>query len=45
MSYEQLIREGRWPPTNRETILFLIGAVVGGFVAVMMTLVVTGHLT
>jgi len=30
--YEDLIRDGAWPPTNRETILFMIGMFIGGLV-------------
>lgn len=31
-SYEQMVEDGDWPPTNKETIMFLIGCFVGGFV-------------
>lgn len=28
-SYEQMVRSGDWPPTNRETIRMVIGWVIG----------------
>lgn len=31
-SYEQMVEDGDWPPTNRETIRFLVGWVIGGLV-------------
>ncbi len=31
-SYEQMVEDGDWPPTNRQFALFLVGMVVGGFI-------------
>ena len=42
MSYEKMVEEGRWPPTKRETILFWMGFLLGGFIGWAMTAVFTG---
>lgn len=31
-SYEQMVDDGDWPPNNRESILFIIGMVVGALI-------------
>ncbi len=28
-SYEQMVKDGDWPPTARETVLFWIGLTIG----------------
>lgn len=38
-SYEEMVEAGDWPPTNKQTALFVVGLLIGGFIGWSMTYV------
>jgi hypothetical protein len=43
-SHWQMTEGGDWPPTNKEAILFVIGAIFGFIVGVAGTLLLLGNI-